>query len=115
MEETCEITFRFSSGNTEVQAEDGGVCQMKASVSSAILLLIAIPALVCGQDLLTEHRINGLKGMTEIAFIVRSSSQSDEVIRTQDVIDHFTLQTERKLPELKVVKADEASVWVELS
>jgi hypothetical protein len=78
-------------------------------------LLITPRTLFGGQDVLSEQRINGLKGLKEVALIERSSSKADEVIPTRDVFDHFILQTQRKLPELSVKKAEEAPAWVELS
>jgi hypothetical protein len=91
------------------------ISQLRLAIWLSVLLRLIHPADVRSQDILAQHRIDALKGLSEISIILRPNAQS-EVLSVREVGDYLEVTVRRRLPELRI-SSNSASVpaWLELS
>jgi hypothetical protein len=91
------------------------ISQLRLAIWLSVLIRLIHPADVLSQDILAQHRIAALKGLSEISIILRPNAQS-EVLSVREVGDYLEVTVRRRLPELRI-SPNSASVpaWLELS
>lgn len=77
------------------------------------LALLVVPNLGHSQDALAEQKTRALKGLHEVAIVLRRSG--DDASNVRDLVDIVEVALHNKLPGVKVVmKAEEAENWLEV-
>ena len=87
-----------------------------------LLRVVALGSILVGafstsgqaQDVLAEHRINGLKDMRAAALVFRGSGERQS-FTAKEWADLIELRLSRDAPDLSLASTAKASVWLELN
>jgi hypothetical protein len=77
------------------------ISQLRLAIWLSVLIRLIYPADVLSQDILAQHWIAALKGLSEISIILRPNAQS-EVLSVGEVGDYLEVRVRRRLPELRI-------------
>lgn len=80
----------------------------------AVTLTACFPGLALSQDILSEQKILGLKGLTPVAVVVRPNTPR-EIFTPKEWGAMIEVQLSRDLPKLGRTDVDKSKAWLELS
>lgn len=88
---------------------------LKYRLSLLVSVCFFWPSTVHGQDPMRDHRITALKGLKDVALVVRPNVKS-EVLSHKEIFDAYELNLKQRISELQVNKrAENSKNWLELS
>jgi hypothetical protein len=88
---------------------------MSRRVTFLVLLLLSfVPCYGSAQDAFAEHRVNGLKGLRNVALVIRANTPH-EVFTLKEWADLVELGLQRNAPDLTVLEPKASQNWLELS
>ena len=79
----------------------------------AFLAAFSVARPVAGQDVLAEHKIRSLRGLSSVAIVIRPSTDQDRA-NVKEWGDRLEVALTRAVPSLGRSKTDDAKAWLEL-
>ena len=86
---------------------------IRNAIVMALLAAVGFARPVLGQDLLAEHKIRSLRGLSSVAIVIRPGTDQDKA-KVKEWGDRLEVALTKAVPSLDRSKTDSARAWLEL-